>query len=87
MRQKILFNVLAILIALGLVFSISATVFYLSYMREAESTDCNEAVNSALTCGSSIYREQFMLWCFGALLLMVVAVLFSRLQTKKQRKM
>ena len=79
-KQKILFNLSAIAITLALVVSVFYSYMYWSAFHIASSPDCDELANSAIYCDPSRYTTQLIIWPVIALSLVVVAVIFTRMQ-------
>jgi hypothetical protein len=80
MKQKILFNISAVAITLALVVSVFYSYIYWSAFHIASSPNCDELANSAIYCDPSRYTTKLIIWSVIALSLVVVAVLFTRMQ-------
>ncbi|NCU38840.1 hypothetical protein EOL96_07370 [Candidatus Saccharibacteria bacterium] len=86
MKQRILMNLAAIGITLAFLYALLAAVYYWSSFSIASSPDCSEARNSAIFCDPEVYLLPSIAWTAGAVTLLVVAILFTRVQLRLLKK-
>lgn len=85
MKNKYIMNMLTIVIAFALVISGVYSLLSWSIYSSAGATDCNEARQSWYYCDPSRYLAQLVFWCSCFALLLVLAIVFARMQLKNTK--
>ena len=83
MRRTNTFNVMTVLLVLGLIISITATVLYGNVIKIAGSADCE--TQSAWKCEPSHYRNLFVLWLVVTTILIIASVYFTFYKLKRRK--
>ena len=84
MKQRILMNLITIVITLALLASLLSMAFYVLVLQTASSPDCNSMGNSMVYCEPSRYIPPLLMWGGLSALFIVVAIVFTREKRNKQ---
>ena len=84
MKQRILMNLIAIVITLALLASLLSMAFYVLVLQTASSPDCNSMGNSMVYCEPSRYIPPLLMWGGLSTLFIVVAIVFTRAKRNRQ---
>lgn len=79
-------NLAAIGITLAFLYALLNTLLYWSLFSSASAPDCNQTISSIIICDPEVYLLPSIAWTAGAVALLVVAILFIRLQLRLLKK-
>ena len=78
-------NMLAIVIVLALVVSGFYSLFSWGIYHNAGAADCSETGQSMYYCDPSRYLSPLVFWCSCFVILLVLAIVFARMQLKNTK--
>ena len=86
MRQRLWFNILAVLITIGIVIALFMAITFGMFYRSAMLPTCSEITQSSIYCDPVQYQSQFFFWSIISIVLIIVAIFFTRKKLNMRAK-